>query len=222
LEDVDPNTGLSVFTGGLLDGLRSGRADSDDNGAVTDAEAFGYVRNRLARQNLLDRQSPIHHVVEGETPFLLTLNERAIAPASLYEIAAGRVGMHLAMQAMAALVRESAPILFNVMCTKYYFRDVEAVALASGLTVSTIHTPYVRASQNGFVCEAYFPPALVPEKLLEQRRPVNGLVQCWLEVRFEDVLVISGKDFTNGQQWDLYVPPGTVVSGGIAPRDVDP
>jgi uncharacterized caspase-like protein len=39
-EEVDSNTGLSVFTGGLLDGLRSGRADIDDNGAVTDAEAL--------------------------------------------------------------------------------------------------------------------------------------------------------------------------------------
>jgi hypothetical protein len=222
LEDTDPNTGLSVFTGALVDGLRSGRADADHDGAVTDAEAFAYARGRLAAQRLLERQSPIHHVLAGETPFLLSLNEHAMALPSVYAIALEHIGMHVAVQAMAALVREGAPILFNVRCSKYYFREVKGVAIASGLRVSPIHTPFLRASQDGFVCETYFLPAMVPERVLEKRRPVNGLVRCELEVRFEDMLAITGRDFSNGVQWNLHVPPDTIITGGIGPGDAPP
>jgi hypothetical protein len=161
---------------------------------------------------LLERQSPVHHVVEGESPFLLTLNERAVAPPQVYEIPKEHLDKHIAIEAMAALVRESAPILFVVDCSKYYFREVEgAFAIASGLSVSPIHTPYLRPSQSGFVCETYFPPPLVPQAVQKKRQPVNGLVQCWLEVRFEDILTIAGKDFNTDSQWNLYVPVGSSV-----------
>lgn len=210
-EEIDSNTGLSVFTGGLLNGLQNGWADLDDNGTVTDTEAFTYVRNRLGSQHLLDRQSPIHHVVEGESPFLLALNERTIEPPRLYDIPPEHVEMHLAIQGMSQLVRDSAPIMFMVMCFKYYFRDIDGYARATGLTVSPIHTPFLKASQTGFVCEAYFPPYLVPEELLLQRKPVNGVVQCGLEVRFEDMRLITGADFTTKLQWNLHVPSGASV-----------
>jgi hypothetical protein len=212
-EDIDENTGLSVFTGGLLDGLRSGHADVDDNGTITDAEAFAYVRNRLASQRLLERQSPVHHVVEGESPFLLCLNERTIEDPHLYAIPPEEFQKHLAIQGMAALVRESAPIMFFVMCFKYYFREVEgAFAHASGLTVSPMHTPFLRASQTGFVCETYFVPNMVPPALLRLRRPVNGVVQCSLDVQFKDIVLITGRDIVDGRQWNLLVPEGTTVT----------
>lgn len=207
----DPNNKLSIFTSCLLDGIRTGKADTADKGVITDGDAFWYARRKLSSLDFLDRQTPSHNIVDGRTPYLLSLNDQSMPRPSLAEVPLELVERFVAIRSMVDLVNACEPIVFNVVCTGYRFNDADAIAIASGLNVSADHTPFLRQTQKGFVCDTYFAEPMVPDAA-KRSEPINGLVQSRLDVDLADVNLIYGIDLRNMTRWTLFVPEGTVVT----------
>jgi|GEM_PF-5921135 len=207
----DPNSGLSIFSSFFLEGINSGKADTDGDGVITDNELFFYLRRKLGALNLFDQQMPSHSIVDGRSPFLLALNNYCVEPPSLFETPIQFVDKFIAIRSMVDLVNSYEPIIFFVSCLGYKFNGVNAGALASGLSVSAEHTPFLCQTQEGFQCDTFFAEPLVPKKA-QHNHPINGLVQTRLDVRLEDILMIIGTDLRSRKRWNLLVPEDTRVT----------
>lgn len=85
----------SVFTAGLVAGLRRGDADVDADGYVSVEEAYSYAARYVRSAGAA--QTPQHWLSGGEEPIILARNptRRAVTPAPLpYELAENLVSRH--------------------------------------------------------------------------------------------------------------------------------
>ena len=77
--------------------------------------------------------------------------------------------------------------------------------MASGLTISPHHTPNIRQTQNGFECEAFFPPKMITENGAKGKEVINEVIKVRMQVNLEDILFINGRQKGGqGDQIDLY------------------
>jgi len=81
----------SVFTSGLVDGLRSGQADRDGDGYISVEEAYAYAANQVNVRG--GAQSPQRWLYGAEGDIMLARNPRGATPAVLPE-ALQRVAFH--------------------------------------------------------------------------------------------------------------------------------
>jgi hypothetical protein len=70
-----------------------------------------------------------------------------------------------------------------------YFIEGEPYG-ASALTVSATATPNLIQTQDGFVCDAFFPPELLTATALRGKAEHDGVVTVRLEARLEDIIQI--------------------------------
>lgn len=202
---------LSPFTDLFVDGLRSGTADKDRDGIVSDVEIFSHIeRSRFAGANE-NLQTPTHSVLDGRTPYLLALNRFAVEDVRIEDLHDDHVELYVALKSMVDLVVQCAPISFMIVCFRYDFVDVGGYARASGLTVSATHTPFVAVSPDGLLCDTFFHRHMVPEELAAQQ-PGRKMVRTRLLVPWNEILLISGIDLRTRKQWNIYVPPGNTVT----------
>lgn len=212
--------GLSPFTRLFVDGLRSGAADTDRDGIVSDVEIFSYIdRSRQvietqAGSDAPKLKTPTHSVLDGRTPYLLGLNRFVVEDVTLAKLPEQHVEKYVALKTVVDLVGQCEPISFMVMCFRYDFVEVGGFAMASGLTVSATHTPFVAVSPDGLLCDTFFSRDMVPETLAAQQ-PGERLVRTRLLVPWDEILLISGKDIRSRKQWNVYVPEGNIVKNFI-------
>ncbi|MGH3937857.1 MAG: caspase, EACC1-associated type [Pseudonocardiaceae bacterium] len=76
-------TGGSVFTAGLVDGLRSGAADRNGNGYITVEDAYTYAADQVTAHG--SAQTPQRWLYGAEGAILLARNPRGAAAAALPE-----------------------------------------------------------------------------------------------------------------------------------------
>ncbi|MGH3916403.1 MAG: caspase, EACC1-associated type, partial [Pseudonocardiaceae bacterium] len=76
-------TGGSVFTAGLVDGLRSGAADRNGNGYITVEDAYTYAADQVTAHS--GAQTPQRWLYGAEGTIVLAHNPRGATPAALPE-----------------------------------------------------------------------------------------------------------------------------------------
>lgn len=180
----------SIMTGFLLDGLRSGFADLDNTGDISVSEAYTYTQ-RLVRTAFLEsgiRQEPTIFLPTGSRgEVVLALNPRRFE-INLANIGKEHLRVFAAVAGMTQLVREDQPYLFKVVLFTYYIEGVPV--RASMLNVAPGYTPNMLVTEQGFDCDAFFPPHLLTPGILECRQVVEGRVRVRMHVPFEEISMI--------------------------------
>lgn len=84
LSDTDTDVKPSIFTGALVEGLRSGEADQDQDGLVSLDELYAYVYKRVRQQTPNQTPQKTTYLSEGELVIASNPNRRVI-PSDLPE-----------------------------------------------------------------------------------------------------------------------------------------
>ena len=194
----------SIFTKFLLEGLASGHADLDSNGVITVDEAYQYTHGCVRATGL---QTPMHLSIR-QGSIELAKNKYYQKPPDASQVPHEELQKFLAISNMIQFVREHPDCLFMVMLLPHYFIESEAYR-ASALTVSSGHTPNIRQTIEGFECDAFFQPHMLTAQSKKGKEVVNGLIKVRMEVRSENIMLISGK--VGGQQVNLLSYSGGTV-----------
>lgn len=173
----------SIFTKFLVEGLQSGEADLDTNGWVTVDEAYDYTSNLVKGTGL---QTPTKFNLEAVGGFILAANpsyeplDPSKVPDDQYE----------KFYAVKSMIENMGSHIFMVMLFNY---DIEGERYGcSGLTVSPDHTQNMRQTQDGFECNAFFPPHLLTVHAKEGKEVINGVIKVRLKAYLKDILIITG------------------------------
>jgi len=196
----------SVFTKFLLEGLRSGQADVDNDGKITADEAFSYAEKLVKGTGL---QNPTKFNVSAAGEILLAKNCNYV-PLELpdpNEISESEFAKFLAVKNMIDLLKASPPPRFMIMLFTYYIEGEPY--RTSGLTVSPNHTPNIRQTQTGFECDTFYKPEMITPHGRTGKEAINGVIKVRMRVDLKDILFIVGKmKDGQGMQVQLY-PPGS-------------
>ncbi len=183
----------SIMTGFFLDGLRSGFADLDNTGDISVSEAYAYTQ-RLVRTAFAEsgpkppRQEPTIFIPTGSRgEVALALNPRRFE-VNLANIDKQYLKLFAATAGMVQLVREAQPYRFKVVTFKYYIEGVPVRSVM--LTVAPDYTPNMIVTEQGFDCDAFFPPHLLNDQILEGRQVVEGRVRVRMHVPYEEISMI--------------------------------
>jgi hypothetical protein len=109
-----------------------------------------------------------------------------------YAIPDNQVEKYLALKKMTQMLGAGKASEFFIGLARYFI-DGDPYR-ATGVTVSTNMTPSLVLTQTGFSCDAYFPPSELLAKSRRSRKEINGFVKVPLEVRFDDIWLIAGRD----------------------------
>ena len=124
------------------------------------------------------------------------------APIDPYAIPDDQVEAYLAIKQMTEALAQPQPPDFFVALGRYYV-DGEPYR-ATGLAVSPTRTPNLRQTQTGFACDAYFAPDLLKEQNRRGKQVLKGLVEVKLEVRLEDIWMVTVQAAGSEEQVVLF------------------
>ncbi len=196
---------LSIFTKYLIEGIESGHADLDNDGLITFTEAHRYTFANLAGFGF---QRPQKFAMSAEGDFLIARNPNYV-PLDPSKLDAQGYMRFFAIKTMVEMLKTERPPIFMVVLvpgTAYRIEGEEYRATA--LTVTNDHTPNVRLVNDGFECDAFFPPQLLTERAKEGKEAHNGVYKVDLFLPLANIMLILGKrDGGAGEQIQLY--PGS-------------
>jgi hypothetical protein len=191
----------SIFTKFFIEGLTTGHADLDNNGIITVDEAYTYTYNLVKGTGL---QNPMKFNIDTRGDIILAKN-RLYTPVEVpdpFLVPQDQHRKFFAIKNMLELLGSKDPPKFFVVLMKYYIEDEEY--RASGLTVTSSHTPNIRQTQQGFECDAFFPPNMLTAHSMAGKEVVNNIIKVRMKVKMEDIFALVGST-ESGQQLNLLV-----------------
>jgi hypothetical protein len=122
-----------------------------------------------------------------------------------------------AIDLVAAALQSGAPRRFQIALVGY-FLDGRPYP-ADGLAVNAANTPDFVASDTGFTCEGFFPPAMLDANTVSTHPVLHSasgveMIRVRIDVDRRDVWAIA--EFIDGQQLDLFVDPGVLIARKFA------
>jgi hypothetical protein len=122
-----------------------------------------------------------------------------------------------ALDVLLTALGHGEPRQFHVGVVGYYIEGQPYSA--DGLAVGRETTPNLVVTDDGFVCDAFFPPTSLEDAIVEANgvaRSEGGvdLVRVTLEVKRRDIWAIA--EFVNGLQEDLFLDPDTLTARKLA------
>lgn len=90
---------------------------------------------------------------------------------------------------------------------------------ADGLAVNATNTPNFVATDKGFTCEGFFPPAILDAETVRDRpiiRSPSGVEMVRVRIDVESCDVWAIAEFIDDVQHDLFVDPGVMLARKFA------
>jgi hypothetical protein len=180
----------SIFTKFLLEGLQTGEADLNNDGVISVDEAYTYTYNCVKGTGL---QNPMKFNldVRGDLVLGKNIQYRPVEQPDAGLVPEDQYAKFFAVKTMIDMLNSNEPPIFFVMLFKYYIEG--EMYRASGLTISSGHTPNIRQTQTGFECDAFFEPHMLTPGGRKGKETVNRVMKVRMKVMYEDIMIITGK-----------------------------
>jgi len=122
-------------------------------------------------------------------------------PIDPYAIPDEHAEIYLAIKRMAELLAADPGREFFVATSRYWIEGDPYETVGLGVSQST--TPNLIQTQTGFTCDAFFAPEMLRPAARPRVETAEGVVQVRLEMRMEDIWMIS-TNFGFGESDVLY------------------
>jgi hypothetical protein len=200
----------SVFTKYLLEGLKTGDADLNNDGFISVDELYTYVYNNVRATRL---QTPVKFNLETIGDLILASNKQApFVRADPNSVSEDEYAKFYAVKSMIEMLYNlKDPPIFMVALLRYYIE--EEPYMASGLTVSAEHTPNIRQTKEGFECDAFFEPKMLTKHAKKGKEIVNGLMKVRMKVKLADIVGVAGRTKSNLGIHFNFDTKNTIISG---------
>jgi hypothetical protein len=197
----------SDFTHFLLDGIRTGYADLDNDGVISEDELFAYVASNIS---VLHGAAPVKFQWAQSRPLAVARNRSFHPLPPVEQIPPHQLLKFFGLQYVVDTLRRTPGTAFMLVLAGYYLDGHPYKATA--LTVTASHTPNARLTSRGFESDAFFTGDLLNPEDKRGKTPfivalADGntvkLFQVRLEARFEDIS-IAAFNRPNGQTETVF------------------
>jgi hypothetical protein len=192
----------SIFTKFLVDGLRTGQADVDNDGVITADEAYSYAE-KLVKGTGLQNPTKFNVNVAGDIVLAKNCTYVPVEEPDPSELSPEDFKKFFAVKNMIDLLKLDSPAKFHVSLDTYYIEGEPYPTAA--LTVSVHHTLNIRQTNTGFECDAFYPPRMITANGQRGKEVINGRITVRMRVDLKNIgFILGALKEGQGRQIILY------------------